>query len=149
RQAQIELREIDQHEDRGAVRAFEHRAELAVGAIEARDLTERLAAAGDRLRGDVDQDVHPFRGHPSPTHAEEPAARVELTQRPAERGAVQIARGFAGDEHDGPRVSRRHATPTSAMPSPLAMRRHSSRSTTSTRSASTASTVAPPAAAAS
>src|SRR5207249_3613160 len=147
RQTQIELGEIDQHEYRRPVGALEDRAELALGAAEARHLTERLAAAGDGLRGHVNQDVHAFRGHSRPPHSEQPAAWVQLAQRAAQRGAVEVAGGFPRDEHHGRRTGRPHSTPTSAMPAAFAMRKHSSRSSTRTRSASTASTVAPPAAA--
>src|SRR6185503_7007048 len=48
-QAQIELREVDQYEDRGPVGALEHRAKLTVGAVQSRHLTERLAAANHGL----------------------------------------------------------------------------------------------------
>ena len=112
-------------------------------------MAEGFAATGDGLRGHVDQDVHPLRGHPRSAHSEEPAARVQLAQRTAQRGAVEVAGGLSGDEHHGPRARPRHSTPTSAMPAPFAMHKHSSRSSTSTRPASTARTVAPPAAAAS
>src|SRR5262249_25945156 len=66
RQAQIELREIDQHEHRRAFRPPEPRAQLGVGAIEARALPDRSAATGARLRGDVDHHAHPSRAHPPP-----------------------------------------------------------------------------------
>ncbi len=146
-QAKIELRKVDQDEHCGTVGAAEDRTKPAVGAVEARHLTDRLAPAHDGGSRHVYQKVHSRGGHLRPAHPEEPAARVEPAQGPTQSRAVKVAGGFPGDEHDRRRPGDHHSTPTRAIPAPFAMRRHSSLSRTKTRSASTATTVAPPAAA--
>ena len=101
RQAQVELGEIDDHEDTRPASALEDGPQAPVRAVEHRHAAHRLARAGGGGRRHVDEELHPRRGHPRASHPEEPAAGSLCLQGPAERGAVEVAGRLARDQHDG------------------------------------------------
>ena len=106
-QPEIEFGKIDHDERVGAAGSGRGRAQPAVGTIESGDAGDRLGAAHRRRRRDVDEELHALRGHASAAHAVEPDARRGPAQRARQRGAVQIAGGLAGDQHDRARPLRR------------------------------------------
>ena len=106
-QSKIEFGKIDHDERVGAAGSGRGRAQPAVGTIESGDAGDRLGAAHRRRRRDVDEELHALRGHASAAHAVEPDARRGPAQRARQRGAVQIAGGLAGDQHDRARPLRR------------------------------------------
>ena len=115
-QTQVELREVDEHERRRPRRPRQRGLRAPPRRQQRGDRPQRLGAADGRRRRDVGQALEPGRGHAVAAHADQPTRGRQRAQRPAERGAVQVAGGLAGDHHDGRVLRRRH--PRSPGPGP-------------------------------
>src|SRR4029450_6971587 len=103
--------------ERGRTRLSAKRgAQLTIGAVETGHLADRLAPAHDRVRRHIHEEIHTGGGHTGAAHPVEPPARVEISQRAAQAGSVEVAGRLAGDEHDRLRPAVHHSTPTRAMP---------------------------------